>query len=87
MMQKEPDDSSRIVIVEVDSQVIGILVDSVAEVVNIRASKIETAPNLGEDHDSSRYIQGVYSEDDQILILVDMNKLLTEQELDAVSGF
>lgn len=87
LVQKEPDDSSRIVIVEVDSQVIGILVDSVAEVVNIRASEIETAPNLGEDHDSSRYIQGVYSEDDQILILVDMNKLLTEQELDAVSGF
>ncbi|MEQ8939221.1 MAG: chemotaxis protein CheW, partial [Gammaproteobacteria bacterium] len=40
LVQKEPDDSSRIVIVEVDSQVIGILVDSVAEVVNIRASEI-----------------------------------------------
>ena len=87
LLAKEPDDSSRIVIVEVDNQVIGILVDSVAEVVNIRTSDIETSPNLGEDNDSSRYIQGVYSENDEILILVDMNKLLTEQELDAVSGF
>lgn len=87
LMQKESDDSSRIVIVEVENQVIGILVDSVAEVVNIRASDIETAPNLGEDNDGSRYIQGVYSEDEQIVILVDMNKLLTYQELDAVSGF
>jgi purine-binding chemotaxis protein CheW len=84
---KEPDDSTRIVITEVDSQVIGILVDSVAEVVNLRMSEIETTPNLGEDNESSKYIQGLYSNNDEILILVDVNKLLTETELNAVSGF
>lgn len=87
LFQKEPDDSTRIVIIEVDSQVIGILVDSVAEVVNLRTSEIETTPNLGEDNESSKYIQGVHSKGDDILILVDVNKMLTESELDAVSGF
>ena len=84
---KEPDDSTRIVIVEVDKQVIGILVDSVAEVVNISSSDIETSPNLGEDNESSKYIQGVFSKDDDILILIDINKLLSEQELEAAVGF
>lgn len=84
---KEPDDSTRIVIVEVDKQVIGILVDSVAEVVNISTADIETSPNLGEDNESSKYIQGVFSEGDAILILIDINKLLSEQELEAAIGF
>lgn len=87
LFQKEADDSTRIVIIEVDNQVIGILVDSVAEVVNLRTSEIETAPNLGEDNESSKYIQGVYSSGDEILILVDVNKMLSESEWDAVSGF
>jgi purine-binding chemotaxis protein CheW len=85
--QIEPDDSTRIVITEVDNQVIGILVDSVAEVVNLRSSEIETTPNLGEDNESAKYIQGVHSKDEEILILIDVNKLLSESELDAVSGF
>ena len=87
LFQKEADDATRIVIVEVDNQVIGMLVDSVAEVVNIAASEIETSPNLGDDNENSKYIQGVHSRDDEILILVDVNKMLTADELDAVSGF
>ncbi len=50
LLQKEPDDATRIVIVEVDSQVIGILVDSVADVVNLSLSEIDSTPNLGEDN-------------------------------------
>ncbi len=75
----DQDDSSRIVIIESDDQVVGILVDSVAEVVELRQSEIESAPNVGND-ESSRYIQGVASRDDDLLIVVDLNKLLTEEE-------
>ncbi len=85
---KEADDSTRIVILEVDNQVIGILVDSVAEVVNLHASEIETTPNLGNaDNPNAKYIQGVRSREDSILILIDVNKLLSESEWDEVSTF
>ncbi|HHJ37892.1 MAG: chemotaxis protein CheW [Methylothermaceae bacteria B42] len=77
---KEPDDLSRIVIIESGDQEIGILVDSVAEVVELRASDMESAPNVGNE-ESSRYIQGVTSQDGQLLILVDLNKFLTDEEL------
>ncbi len=40
-------DNTRIVIIEADKQVVGILVDSVAEVVYLKQSEIETAPNDG----------------------------------------
>ena len=54
------DDETRIVIVEANNNVVGILVDSVAEVVDLKSSEIETAPNVGND-ESSKYIQGVSS--------------------------
>jgi purine-binding chemotaxis protein CheW len=75
----EMDDSTRIVIIEADEQVVGILVDSVAEVVDLKASDIETAPNVGTE-ESAKFIQGVASHDDELLILVDLNKLLSDEE-------
>ncbi len=88
LVANEVTDSTRIVILEVNEQVIGILVDRVAEVVNLRSSEIESTPNLGNDSDpSSKYIQGVHSRGEEILILVDVNKLLSQEELEEVSNF
>lgn len=75
----EVTDNTRIVIIEAESHVVGILVDAVAEVVYLRQSEIETAPNVGND-DSAKFIQGVCHKNDQLLILVDLDKLLTDEE-------
>ena len=79
------DDATRIVIIEAENQVIGIMVDSVAEVVDLDESQIETAPNVGND-ESSKYIQGVSSREAQLLILVDVDKLLSEEEWEEVAA-
>jgi len=86
LMPKESDDMSRIIIVEVNGNVIGMLVDSVAEVVYLHQSEIDTAPNVNSD-DSSRFIQGVCNRDEQLLILVDVDKFLTEEEISDFSSF
>ncbi|VAW94384.1 Positive regulator of CheA protein activity (CheW) [hydrothermal vent metagenome] len=83
LSEADVDDSTRIVIIEADKHVVGILVDSVAEVVDLQTSEIDAAPNVGND-DSSKYIQGVSSKDKELLILVDVNKLLTDDEWDDV---
>ena len=75
----EIDDASRIVIIESAGQVVGILVDSVAEVVELRQSEIDPTPSVGND-EGSRYIHGVATRDDDLLIVVDLNQLLTEAE-------
>ncbi|MCB1790384.1 MAG: chemotaxis protein CheW [Gammaproteobacteria bacterium] len=82
----ERDDASRIVIIESDQQVVGILVDSVAEVVELRQSEIDQAPSVGSE-ESSRYIQGVASRDEDLLIVVDLNKLLSDEEWSEMSMF
>ncbi len=72
-------DNTRIVILEADKHVVGILVDSVAEVVYLRLSEIETAPNVGNE-ESARFIQGVCHKNDELLILIELDKLLTDDE-------
>lgn len=78
-------DSTRIVIIESSGHVVGILVDCVAEVVDLQASAVESAPNVGND-ESANYIQGVTSRDGELLILVDLNKLITDEEWDELAG-
>ncbi len=68
---------ARIIVVEVQDQVIGILVDAVDEVVDVDYSEIAPAPNVG-NQETSRYIDGVVNRNDKLLILVDLNKLYAE---------
>ena len=79
LMGTEVSEQTRIVIIEADNHVVGILVDAVAEVVYLRQSEMETAPNVGND-ESAKFIQGVCNKNDELLILVELNKLLTDQE-------
>src|SRR5690606_9243463 len=81
----EVTENSRIVIIEAEKQVIGILVDSVAEVVYLKSSEIDTAPNVGTE-ESARFIQGVSNREGELLILVDLNKLLCDEEWEEISS-
>jgi purine-binding chemotaxis protein CheW len=79
-------DNTRIVIIEADSHVVGMLVDSVAEVVYLRQSEIETAPNVGND-ESAKFIQGVCHKNNELLILIELDKLLTDEEWADIETF
>ena len=75
----EVTEQTRIVLIEAGRNVIGILVDAVAAVVYLRQSEIETAPNVGNE-DSAKFIQGVCHKNNELLILVELAKLLTDEE-------
>ena len=85
LMSAEATDNSRVLIIEAEEQVIGILADSVAEVVYLRSSEIDSAPNIGTE-ESAKFIQGVSNRDGELLILVELNKLLNDEEWDELSG-
>ncbi|EEO05949.1 positive regulator of CheA protein activity (CheW) [Vibrio cholerae TM 11079-80] len=84
LMQGEITDNTRIIVIESERQVIGILVDSVAEVVYLRSSEIDSTPSVGTD-ESSKFIQGVSNRDGKLLILVDLNKFLSDEEWDEMA--
>lgn len=84
LMPADITDNTRVVIIEVDKQVIGILVDAVSEVVYLNQSEIEKAPNVGTD-ESTKFIQGVCHKDDRLLILVELDKMMSEDEWSDIS--
>ena len=81
----EVTDSTRIMIIESGNNVVGILVDSVAEVADLNTSEIDDTPNVGTE-DSAKFISGVCNRDDDLLNLIDLTKLLSDQEWEEVAA-
>ena len=78
--------SSRIIIIEVGNQVLGLVADSVAEVTEIEDEKIELSST--DEYDDRKYIYGVCQVEDSLLILIDVEKLFVdelEQDADAAA--
>ncbi|MBL0709560.1 MAG: chemotaxis protein CheW [Colwellia sp.] len=82
----EISDDTRIIVIESEQQIIGILVDSASEVVYLKASEIEDAPNVGNE-ESAQFIRGVTNRNGELLILVDLDKLLSDDEWDELKQF
>lgn len=82
------DNNTRIVVVEVHKQVVGLLVDSVDEVTYLDTQDIEKTPNVGND-ETSKFINGVCNKNNELLILIDLEKMieLSTPESSQVIGF
>ena len=75
----------RIIVVEVNSRVIGFTVDRVNEVLRIGADIVDPAPAMCTSVDGD-YVQGVGKLDDRLLILLSLDRLFTGQDLDAAEA-
>lgn len=73
----EVTDQSRIIVIEMEDQYIGILVDEVADVIYLKRSAIERAPNVGTD-ESAKFIQGVSYYNEQLITLLDFERIIED---------
>ncbi len=62
------------------SRVIGIVVDSVSDVLDIKEQDIKQAPSLGKKIDT-RYLLGMVSRENRVVLLLDADNLLDPDEL------
>ena len=69
-----------IVVVDIGGSHMGVVVDAVSEVLDIKVSEIEPAPALGAELDTS-FILGMAKTNDQVTILLEIEKILNSQEL------
>ncbi len=75
MPRKERDKHTRIIIVELSGKTVGFLVDGVNEVLRIPKSVTEAPPTIAAGGGTD-YITGVGKLDDQLLLLLDLEKVL-----------
>jgi len=86
MRSKATDENSRIIVVEIGNAVVGMIVDSVNEVLRIPASNVEPAPELVKSKVSRNYLKGVGKIDKRLLILLDLARVMTVEEVDEITN-
>lgn len=69
-----------VIVVNVEDRIVGIVVDGVSDVMTLSPDQIKPAPEFGVTL-SSDFLSGLGSLDDRMLVLVDIDKLLTSDEM------
>lgn len=87
LMEEEYTERTSIIVVEVKGQSnnipIGIVVDTVSEVINIQAQEIEPAPTFGSSIDTN-FILGMAKTEGGVKILLNIDQVLSAEELGAL---
>ncbi len=83
--EKEYDKNTRIVVVDISGNIMGMVVDSVSEVLRLPANTIEPPPEIVANI-NSEYIKGVAKLDDRLLIFLDLSKVIDVSEMSGVTS-
>lgn len=79
----EKTNETRIIVVDIDNRTVGLKVDAVSEVLRLPADTVEPPPSLITGAESD-YIKGVGKLDGRLIILLDVSKILSRSERDAI---
>ena len=83
---KKQDDDTRIIYIELEGFPIGIVVDSVEEVIKITNDKVQNLPETATTSLSEKYMTGIGMLDKRLIILLDADKLLDKRELEHIES-
>lgn len=81
---REYNDRTCVIVIDIRDISIGLIVDSVSEVLSILPEDIVNPPDVGKGL-SNRYIKGVGKVGNDVKLILDCNKLLEEKEIDSLS--
>ncbi|WP_416200225.1 chemotaxis protein CheW [Undibacterium sp. CCC3.4] len=79
-----PDSSTVVIILNIHGRVIGVVVDSVSDVVTLITADIKPAPELGTTF-SSNYLIGLGQIEERMIILLDIEKVMSGPELGLIA--
>jgi purine-binding chemotaxis protein CheW len=74
-----------VIILNVSNRVVGVVVDSVSDVLTLAPGQVKDAPEFGASVDT-RYVTGVGALDARMLILVDIERLMTSSDMALFDG-
>jgi len=85
MPEREYDDRTCTVVVSVNATPVGLVVDTVKEVVDIPENQIELPPEVAESS-TQRYIKGLGKIGEDVKILLDVEKLVRNEDMAAMQS-
>ncbi len=78
--EREGDRNSRILVMEVGDGLTGFVVDAVAEVIRISSAEIQPSPAIVQGNAAQDCITGVINHAERLLIVLDLNRLFSDDE-------
>ncbi|MCX7708977.1 MAG: chemotaxis protein CheW [Clostridia bacterium] len=80
---REYNDRTCVIVIDISDLSIGLIVDSVSEVISIPDSEIVVPPEMNKD--SSKYIKGIGKVGSEVKLLLDCERLLNEDDIENIS--
>ena len=81
----EYNDRTCIIVINIKSMVVGLIVEKIAEVVEIKENNILPPPSVGRaDRVQNKYVYGIGKVGDSVKLLLDPDKLLNDEDLSVV---
>ncbi len=74
-----------VIIINVANRVLGIVVDSVSDVITLAADQVKPAPDFA-GHLDTGYVMGLGTIDERMLILTDIEKLMSSHDMGLMDG-
>lgn len=84
--KQERTDLSRIIVAEIDNNQMGIIVDSVQDVIRISPEVISPPPEVVSRTVDSQFLTGVCRLQDELVMLLDLNNLFSEDEKEGLQN-
>jgi purine-binding chemotaxis protein CheW len=81
---RDRDKNTRTIVIEINNMIVGFIVDAVSEVLRIPADTVEPPPPVVAGLEAE-YISGVGKLEDRLLILLDLDRLLSSEEVDVLA--
>jgi len=74
------DEFTIVIVLHIHNRIVGIVVDGVSDVVSLSKEQLRPPPDFGVAFDS-RYLLGLATINEQMIILVDINELISSEEM------
>ncbi|MDD2366805.1 MAG: chemotaxis protein CheW [Desulfuromonadaceae bacterium] len=88
LMENENSNQTRIIIMDVSGTLTGFIVDSVSEVIRIHSSEIQPPPSMVMSSGvGQEFITGVFNHAERLLIIMDIDRMFSDDERDSFGDF
>ena len=84
--EKEYTGTTRIIMVNINSQQVGLIVDAVSEVTDIPYDKISAPPQGFSKDDVNSYLIGVANHNEQVILIIDSQKVVYDDDKNVIFG-
>ncbi|MBI2355129.1 MAG: purine-binding chemotaxis protein CheW [Deltaproteobacteria bacterium] len=80
LLEADNDKQTRIMVMDVDGELMGFIVDAVSEVIRISGSEIQPSPAVVASGIDQECIAGVINQTERLLVLLDLEKMFSQDE-------